>query len=410
VVFSPSISTLSGRRVITTVDALAWGGVYRVPMGLADRIRHNLADLGIVALFAAAELDVLVSSRSGSTPAMLAFAAAWTLPLLFRRRWPAAAALIVLGALALEAQIAYPATESQVVLASVVIAFFTIGRGEERSRALLAGALGLTLGITLLAADSGPLTATAIGFLAIVGATPLATGMLFRTRQQESNELAIHAKRLAREQEELARQAVIEERARIARELHDMIGHAISVITVQAGAARLQLDLDPERARQPLLAIEQIGHDTLAEMRRLLGMLRDMGEPGLAPQPGLAQLDRLMDGCRQSGLPVELRTLGDQAAALPPSIDLTAYRVLQEALTNALKHGSGGHATITVRYALRSLGLEVESQGLATRNGGGGGQGLIGMRERVEGCGGELQAGETPGGGYAVRATLPLSP
>jgi signal transduction histidine kinase len=378
-------------------------------MALASRLRSNLADAAIVALFVLAELDAALADRSGSTLALLLFPAAWTLPLLARRRWPAAAALTVMGALALEAQIAYAGTESQVVLVPVIVAFFTLGRREEPSRAVLAGLLGLALGLILIAADSGPVTASGVIFVAIVGITPLAAGMLLRAREEESERLARRARRAEEEQEERAREAVAEERARIARELHDMIGHAISVITVQAGAARLQLDQDPERARQALVAIEETGHGTIAEMRRLIGMLREMGEPGLAPQPGMAQLDRLVDGVRESGLPVELRREGERAP-LPPAVDLAAYRIVQEALTNALKHGAGGQATVTVRYALRSLALEVESRHAERRNGSGGGHGLVGMRERVEECGGEVHAGETPDGGYAVRATLPLMP
>jgi len=201
---------------------------------------------------------------------------------------------------------------------------------------------------------------------------------------------------------------VAEERARIARELHDMIGHAISVITVQAGAARLQLDHDPQRAREPLMAIEETGHETLAEMRRLIGILRDMGEPGLAPQPGMAQLDRLLQGVRDSGLDVELQREGEGPGSLPPAIDLAAYRIVQEALTNALKHGGHGPALVTVSYAPSTPRLDIESAGGANGNGGGAGHGLVGMRERVDQCGGELHAGATADGRFAVRAVLPL--
>jgi|tagenome__1003787_1003787.scaffolds.fasta_scaffold20918754_2 signal transduction histidine kinase len=379
-------------------------------MGLASRERPNVADLGIVALFVVAELDALIADRPGPSLALLVFPALWTLPLLFRRRWPTAAALGALGGFALQSQVAYAGTESPVALVAVILAFYTIGRREERSRAVLAALLGAVLGGVVIAADSGPVTGSGIVFLAIICATPTAAGMVLRARERETAELTSRARRLEREQEERARVAVAEERARIARELHDMIGHAISVITVQAGAARLQLDHNPERARQPLLAIEQTGHDTLAEMRRLIGILRDMGEPGLAPQPGLAQLDRLVEGVRESGLPVELRREGDQGAPLPSAVDLAAYRIVQEALTNALKHGVGGRAIVTVRYALRSLALEVDSRQRRGRNGGGGGHGLVGMRERVEQCGGDLEAGETSDGGYTVRATLPLTP
>jgi signal transduction histidine kinase len=370
------------------------------------RLRSHLADVLIVLLLVLAEVDVLVSDLDGPKVALLLFPIGWTLPLLARRRAPILASLTVLGSLAIEAQVAYDGTERQVVLITAIMAFYTLGRRVERERALLAGAVGLLLGLVLIAADSGPIKADGIIFLAVVSIAPFAGGMAVRARELESEQHAGRAERLEREQEERERAAVAEERARIARELHDMIGHAISVITVQAGAARLQLDADPEKAREPLQAIEDTGHETLAEMRRLIGILRDMGEPGLAPQPGLGQLDRLVQGVRDSGLPVELRREGDPAAPLPPNVDLAAYRIVQEALTNALKHGGRGPTTVTVQFALRSLALEITSPGGPTVQGNG--HGLVGMRERVDQCGGELHVGETAAGGYAFRAVLPL--
>jgi signal transduction histidine kinase len=293
-----------------------------------------------------------------------------------------------------------------VVLITAIMAFYTLGRRVELERALLAAAVGLLLGVVLVLADTGPITASQVIFLAVISAAPFGAGVAVRNRELESEEHADRAERLEREQEERERAAVAEERARLARELHDMIGHAVSVITVQAGAARLLLDDDPEKARGPLQAIEDTGHETLAEMRRLIGILRDMGEPGLAPQPGLGQLDRLVQGVRDSGLPVELHREGDPAATLPPDIDLAAYRIVQEALTNALKHGGRGPTTVTVQFALHSLALEIESTGGTGVKGNG--HGLVGMRERVTQCGGELHVGETAAGGYAVRAVLPL--
>jgi signal transduction histidine kinase len=370
------------------------------------RLRSNFADVLVVLLLVLAEIDVLVSDLDGSTVALLLFPIGWTLPLLARRRAPILAALAVLASLAIEAQVAYDGTERQVVLITAIMAFYTLGRRVERERALLAGAVGVLLGIVLIAADKGPISASGIIFLAVVSVAPFAAGMAVRIRELESEQHADRAERLEHEQGERERAAVAEERARIARELHDMIGHAVSVITVQAGAARLMIDNDPEKARGPLQAIEDTGHETLAEMRRLIGILRDMGEPGLAPQPGLDQLDRLVQGVRDSGLPVELRREGDAATPLPPNVDLAAYRIVQEALTNALKHGGRGVTIVTVQFALHSVALEVNSPAGASVKGNG--HGLVGMRERVTQCGGELQVGETAAGGYAVRAVLPL--
>jgi signal transduction histidine kinase len=296
-----------------------------------------------------------------------------------------------------------------VVLISAILAFYTLGRRVERERALLAAAVGVLLGLVLIDADSGPISVSGVIFLVVLSVAPFGAGMAMRARELESAELADRATRLEEEQEERERAAVAEERARLARELHDMIGHAISVITVQAGAARLLLDEDPGKAKGPLQAIEETGHETLAEMRRLIGILRDMGEPGLAPQPGLEQLERLVQGVRDSGLPVELRREGQPTAPLPPAVDLAAYRIVQEALTNALKHGGRGSTIVTVQHTLRSLSLEIDSPGGSWRpTAQGNGHGLVGMRERVAQCGGELHVGQTPAGGYAVRAVLPL--
>jgi signal transduction histidine kinase len=375
-------------------------------MRLASRVRPS--DIAIVALFIGTELGVLIDTPEGSRLALYLFPALWTLPLLFRRRWPIASSLVVIGALTLEGRIAYNGTESQWALFAILIAFFTLGRHVELSSGTVAWGLGVVLGGILLSSDTGGLSASSVAFLAIASVAPFAAGAALRAREGETLEAEHRAERLEAENEARADAAVAEERARIARELHDMIGHAISVITVQAGAARLQLDRDPSAARAPLIAIEETGQQTLDEMRRLIGVLRDMGEPGLAPQPGLGELERLAQGVRDSGLDVELRRNGQPSGPLPPDVDLAAYRIVQEALTNALKHG-GDSAVVTVGYSLRSLRLEIESSGGRPPSSANGGRGLVGMRERVELCGGELEAAEQAGGGYAVRASLPLA-
>jgi len=208
--------------------------------------------------------------------------------------------------------------------------------------------------------------------------------------------------------EERERAAVAEERRRIARDLHDVVAHSVSVMTVQAGAARLLLDEEPKRAREPLLAVEETGRQALGEMRRLLGILRRAeGKAALAPQPGLARLDDLVAQARAGGLPVELTVEGERAA-LPPGVDLAAYRIVQEALTNARKHGGPARAHVALRYGREALELEVTNDGGASANDGSGGHGLVGMRERVALYGGELEAGPRASGGYAVRARLPV--
>ena len=214
--------------------------------------------------------------------------------------------------------------------------------------------------------------------------------------------------RFAREQEERAREAVAEERARLARELHDVVGHSVSVMTVQASAVRRLLLPEQEKEREALEVVEQTGRQALAEMRRLVGVLRRPEEaPTLAPQPSLEYLEKLVAHVRESGLPVDLRVEGE-AVRLPASLDLTAYRLIQEGLTNALKHAKADRAEVIVRYGAGELELEVADNGTGSGDGKGGGHGLVGMRERVAVYGGELEAEPRPEGGFRLRARLPL--
>ena len=211
-----------------------------------------------------------------------------------------------------------------------------------------------------------------------------------------------------RERDVAAREAVVEERARIARELHDAIAHNVSMMVVQAGAERRVLDGTGSSTREVLETIERIGRGALTEMRRLVGMLRSDTADELAPQPGLSDLPTLITQVREAGLPVELRVEGEPRE-LPVGIELSAYRIVQEALTNALKHAGEAHASVQVRYGADSLELEIADDGL-----GGqapvvsGGHGLAGMRERVALYGGRLDAGRRPSGGFAVRVLLPI--
>lgn len=213
----------------------------------------------------------------------------------------------------------------------------------------------------------------------------------------------------AAEVSERARLAVAEERARIARELHDILAHSVSVMVVQAEAAEEMLDRNlPERAREPLSKIQETGRGALADMRRMLGILRRHdAQPALVPQPGIANLELLLAKVRESGLPVELVVEGEPST-LPPGIDLSAFRIVQEALTNSLKYAGPARARVVVRYAPEALELEVSDDGAGSANGAHGGHGLVGMRERVALFGGELHAGPAPDRGYVVRARLPL--
>lgn len=222
-------------------------------------------------------------------------------------------------------------------------------------------------------------------------------------------ELDLRARRLDRERALAGQVATAEERARIARELHDVVAHGVSVMVVQAGAGRTLIVRDPHRAEETMRAVEAAGREALAELRKLLGVLgEDGGTAEVAPQPGLDQLPSLVERMGEAGLRVELHVEGE-ARPLPPGIDLAAYRVVQEALTNILKHAAGSTAEVTLRHGQRRLEVEVvNGVGTVAPGGAGAGRGLVGMRERVAVHGGRLEAGPRPGGGFRVMASLPL--
>jgi signal transduction histidine kinase len=211
-----------------------------------------------------------------------------------------------------------------------------------------------------------------------------------------------------RERDVAAREAVVEERARIARELHDAVAHNVSMMVVQAGAERRVLGDERSSTREVLEMVEQIGRAALTEMRRLVGMLRSDSREPLAPQPGLDDLPTLVTQVGEAGLPIELSVEGERRQ-LPVGIELSAYRIVQEALTNALKHAGNARATVRVRYGADSLELEIVDDGAgAAAPVASGGHGLVGMRERVALYGGRFDAGRRPSGGFAVRVLLPV--
>jgi len=220
-----------------------------------------------------------------------------------------------------------------------------------------------------------------------------------------------HAERLDATRELSAQTAAHEERTRIARELHDVIAHSVSLMVIQAGGARLVMDTEPDRAEESLLSVERAGRDALAEMRALLGALGDGRDPrALAPQPGLAEIDGLLAAARESGVDADLHVAGEPAT-VSPALDLCAYRIIQEALTNAIKHAAPARAAVRVSWQADALELEISDDGSGSGavNGAGGGHGIAGMRERVALHGGSIDAGPRAGGGFAVRAQLPLA-
>jgi signal transduction histidine kinase len=259
--------------------------------------------------------------------------------------------------------------------------------------------------------------------LALIAATWL-IGDNLRVRRAYVAQLEERAERLETEREAETRRAAEGERARIARELHDVVAHHVSVIAVQAGAARMVAESSSTSSGAPqstsdnmLASIEVTARQALAELRRALGVLRKgQDRPDHTPQPGLGQLDSLIDQVRVAGTPVEMTVSGQVPEALPPGVNLSAYRIIQEALTNVLKHGGGAPTRVAMRFGADGLDLSVTDSGssiLPPPSGGGthqpelGGHGIIGMRERVAMFGGDLQAGPLPGGGYEVRAHIP---
>ena len=240
----------------------------------------------------------------------------------------------------------------------------------------------------------------AIGWLA---------GFALRGRAEQAEAAEARATQAERERDAASRIAVAEERARIARELHDIVAHAVSVMVLQVGAVRHRLPDALAPDREALQNVEQAGRTALAEMRRLLDAMRQDGERiELEPQPGLDRVQSLLDEIRRAGLAVELHIEGEPRR-LPPAIDLSAYRIVQEGLTNALKHARAGQADVTLRYAPDEVQIEVRDDGEGASPNNDPGYGLAGMHERVKIYGGEMSAGSANGGGFVLRTRLPLA-
>jgi signal transduction histidine kinase len=331
-------------------------------------------------------------------------------PLFFRRRFPFGAPIAVGAAVGLTAFVDERLVPKDLIpFLAGCAAVFLVGLLRER-RLAIAGIV-LAIGVEALVAYRDPLKnlsafiATCIVF-GLIWTVAFALGRKF----EEADEAKSRAAQAEREREERARTAVTEERARIARELHDVVGHSVSVMTVQASAVRRLLRPEQEREREALLIVERTGREALAEMRRMVGVLRRPEEgPALAPQPSLEHVGRLVEQAREAGLSVELRVEGDPQP-LPAGVDLTAYRLVQEGLTNALKHARAERAQVVVCYGDGDLEVTVCDDGRGAGSGDGGGHGLVGMRERVAVFGGELEAGPRAEGGYRLRAKLPVAP
>jgi signal transduction histidine kinase len=358
-----------------------------------------------------AEVTANVHKKNGPTGplwfdllAMLAI----LLPLFVRRRFPFGAPVAVGVAVALSSFVDNHLIPAGLITNLAAISAFVL-MGALRDRTQATAGLAFGLGVTAIVTHNDPNGGIdSFLFSGLAFAIAWTIGSLVSRKFHEAELARERAQRAEREREVRARVAVSDERARIARELHDVVGHSVSVMTVQASAARRLLRPHQDKEREALLVVEQTGREALAEMRRLVGVLKRPEEaPALAPQPSLEQIERLVEQTRDAGLPVDLRIEGEPVP-LPAGLDLTAYRFVQEGLTNAIKHARAQHAEVVVRYEDGQVELTVTDDGDGGGDGGGSGHGLVGIRERVSVYGGELDAGPRPGGGFRLRARLPV--
>jgi len=378
--------------------------VHRLPSG--ERLDRIVAACLSVAVL----IDIWASSTiPGPEGAVIPLALLITGSVAHRRRAPLATGVLVLWAFTALILVAGSATSIPIAIAWFCaiygIAVWTDTRGFLIGCAMLAAAST----VAQLRPDGS--VSGAVTFTVVPGVAMLIARRAVRERELKAEALAQRADLLERERELHAREAVADERARIARELHDLVAHHVSVMVVQAGAERHALGEGRPETRDTLGSIEQAGRQALAEARRLLGMLRrsDGDDESLEPQPGLDHVDALVEQVQRAGLPVTVAVEGERVA-LPAGVDLCAYRVIQEGLTNALKHAGPAHAQVRLRFTPTELDIEVSDDGRGTGsvNGDGLGHGLIGMRERVTLYGGALQTGPGARGGFAIRAHIPI--
>jgi signal transduction histidine kinase len=397
-----------------------------------SRIRYVAGDywfeLLIAVLAIAGMLELVVGRDSPGAPATslwfsIPAVAVLVLPLFARRRFPFAAPTaywLMATAFTFVDGLLIPFIGSLGVVGLATA--FLLGNLRDNRQAGTGLAVVLGSIAVVVANIPGPQSASVLIFVPLRFVVAWVAGYALRARSEQAEAAEMRA-RLAerereaaemratlaeREREAAARIAVAEERARIARELHDIVAHAMSVMVLQVGAVRHKLPQTLEEDRDALGRVEQAGRTALAEMRRLLGAMRSDGEGvELGPQPGLDVLDSLIEDVIRAGLPVRVHVEGEPFS-LPRAIDLSAYRIVQEGLTNALKHAHASHADVTVRYRPDKVELEVADDGKGAATSNGLGHGLVGIRERVNIYGGEMSAGVAPAGGFILSARLPV--
>ena len=387
------------------------------------RLRHLpwWADVVLGLLVVAGYTVELLTWHAPHLPAAIAAAALAGVGLSVRRSSPVVGALLAFGSTALVTRIA-PGFDND--SATLVIVFFlslwSLGRHTSGVERWVGAALVATNMVTFLLGDSGASADLGdVAFAVVFVGAPWLAGLAMKVREDRENTWRARNEQLRAEQDARERRAVAAERSRIARELHDVVSHAIAVTVLQARGARRQLGHDEEAVRRALDAIDHTTTQALSDMRRLLALLRDTEDGPLgAPQPTLDRLPDLVDDVRGSGLPVDLHVSGD-AQSVPPGVELSAYRIVQEALTNVLKHaGSGASATVDLEYCDDALELRVVDDGRGARApspaGGTDGQppsghGLVGIRERVAVVGGQVSTGPGADGGFTVSVRLPYA-
>ncbi len=382
--------------------------------GLAMRRRRLILDLGIAAVLAAAMVAEMVfrtDDRTETTPLAIAVVVVAVLPTLTRHRYPGwslVACMALLYAVLAIVDCHYTAPFSSMLCG------YSLALVADRRRVVLAGLAlvpAVVAAIMIFSDDRTLLTPEIPKNLAFVAA-PLLLGAAIRNRRDYLAALVDRAETAERTREEEARRRVGEERLRIARDVHDVVAHAMVAINVQAGVGAHLLDRNPEQARRTLEDIKKVSGEALADLRSTLGMLReDAGEDDAAPvrpAQGLGELDELSESLRTAGIEVDL-DVDPATATLPASVTATGYRIVQEALTNVVRHASGSHARVRVTRGDDTLVIEVHNNGRGEDSTAppGAGQGVRGMRERAQAAGGTLEAGPQADGGWRVLATLP---
>ena len=362
--------------------------------------KADLIDIGLVALLLPPTF--VWAPRHHSSAAAVAPVLLQTLPLLLRRRFPLPVLAVVLSA-----SVATQYVVGALPPFALGLALYTVASHTERRTAVWAGLVGLVALLASLIPRTGLNGGESVLHVVVFVAAAWILGDNLRTKRAYYRELEERAERLEREREVNTRRAATEEQARIARELHDVIAHSVSVMVVQAAAASDVFEKHPERAREALLSIEESGRSALTELRRLLGIVRTREQGRLEPQPGLGALPDLLEQVRATGLEVELKLEGE-LGELPTGVDLSAYRIVQEALTNTLKHAQASRARVRLGRRAGELELEIADDGAGPGEESADGHGLIGMQERAALLDGVLEAGPAPDGGFVVRARFPL--